>query len=137
MSRPKSTTAEVRLQSEPVGELRYDRGGAIFYYADDLSNHNHQVLGQIFEGDPGRNHRIRVGLPPWFENLLPEGELRRQIIRELGGGHVRDFTLLLRLGRYLPGAVTVHGDNEPDEDETGTTSDLPDHPLRHPRLAYS
>jgi serine/threonine-protein kinase HipA len=131
MAQPKSITVAVRLQNRPVGELRYDRGGATFKYADDLAYPDHHVLGQTFEGDPRRTHRERAGLPPWFANLLPEGELRRQIVQELGGGHVRDFTLLMRLGKYLPGAVTVHGDDEPDEDDTGTTYSPPNHPLRH------
>lgn len=123
-------TTEVRLQNIEVGELQYDRGGAIFTYRDDLAGTSHNVLGQIFEDDPGRIHRERVGIPPWFANLLPEGELRRQIICEMGSSHVRDFTLLLRLGRYLPGAVTVHGNTEPDEEAVDNPGP-PDHPLRH------
>lgn len=64
-----------------------------------------------------------------------EGELRRQIVREMGGGRVGDYRLLLRLGTDLPGAVTVHGDNEPDDVDDPTTAedarDDEEHPLRY------
>jgi len=91
------------------------------------------VLGQVFEDDPRTLRRARVGLPPWFANLLPEGELRRQIIHELGGGNIGDFTLLLKLGAYLPGAVTVHGDSQPEADDPAPASSYPepDHPIWH------
>jgi serine/threonine-protein kinase HipA len=126
-----TAAAEVRLHGIRVGELRFDRGGSTFRYEDVLDGKGHRVLGQVFEDDPRTVRRVRVGLPPWFANLLPEGELRRQIVRDLGGGMVGDYTLLMRLGRYLPGAVTVHGDQEPSEDPPATPDQLPDHPLRH------
>jgi HipA-like protein len=82
----------VRLHDRDVGTLYYEKGGASFFYEDDLTAPDHKTLGQIFEDDPRKQRRARVGLPPWFANLLPEGELRKQIIREMGGGYVRDFT---------------------------------------------
>ncbi|MFF0317106.1 type II toxin-antitoxin system HipA family toxin [Micromonospora sp. NPDC005252] len=121
----------VRLHGRRVGELQFVQGGSEFIYEDDLSFPNHQVLGQIFEDDPRSVRRTRVGLPPWFANLLPEGALRRQIIRELGGGRVGDFTLLLRVGSNLPGAVTVHADSEPEDDFLPEVGEQIDHPLRH------
>ena len=124
--------AQVRLHGRAVGELRFDRGGSIFRYDDDLSALDHNILGQTFEDDPGSIRRARIGLPSWFANLLPEGALRQQIVRELGGGNIGDFTLLLRLGEYLPGAVTVHSAGEPDDDVTAARVSIsPDHPLRH------
>jgi serine/threonine-protein kinase HipA len=124
--------AEVRLHGRRVGELAFDRGGSVFRYDDDLTVPDHQVLGQVFEDDPQSIRRARTGLPPWFANLLPEGEMRRQVVADLGGGNVGDYTLLLRLGGYLPGAVTVHAEREPEDDphdlDGGT---VPEHPLRH------
>ncbi|HEY3906854.1 MAG TPA: HipA N-terminal domain-containing protein, partial [Streptosporangiaceae bacterium] len=124
----------VRLHDRDVGILYYEKGGASFFYEDDLTAPDHKTLGQIFEDDPRKQRRARVGLPPWFANLLPEGELRKQIIREMGGGYVRDFTLLLRLGADLPGAVTVHSSTEPDDDipdDHAPDADPADHPIRH------
>lgn len=117
--------ARVRLHGRDVGALVYEKGGSSFVYEDDLASPEHQTLGQIFEDDPRKRREVKVGLPPWFENLLPEGELRKQIVREMGGGYVRDFTLLLRLGSNLPGAVTVHSAS--DELELLQA----DHPIRH------
>ncbi|WFE34403.1 HipA domain-containing protein [Micromonospora sp. WMMD975] len=124
-------TAQVRLHGRRVGELSFRQGGSEFSYDDDLASPRHQVLGQIFEDDPRAIRRARVGVPAWFANLLPEGALRRQIVRELGGGNVGDFTLLLRVGGDLPGAVTVHADTEPEDDVLPDTPGEADHPLRH------
>ncbi|SCL31614.1 serine/threonine-protein kinase HipA [Micromonospora inyonensis] len=123
----------MRLHGRRVGELRYRQGGSEFHYEDDLSRPDHQVLGQVFEDAPRIVRRERVGVPSWFANLLPEGALRRQIVRELGGGNVGNFTLLLRVGSDLPGAVTVHGNQEPFDDRMpDDLDDVPsDHPLRH------
>ncbi|MBO4206732.1 type II toxin-antitoxin system HipA family toxin [Micromonospora echinofusca] len=123
--------AEVRLHGSRVGFLRYDRGGSEFHYEDDLSAPGHRVLGQTFEDDPGSARRSKIGLPSWFANLLPEGALRQQIVHELGGGRIGDFTLLSRLGGYLPGAVAVHTTSEPDDDHGPEHIPVPDHPLRH------
>ncbi|SCF39458.1 serine/threonine-protein kinase HipA [Micromonospora mirobrigensis] len=112
--------------------MRFVQGGSEFRYDDDLSSPDHLVLGQVFEDDPRAVRRARVGLPAWFGNLLPEGALRRQIIRELGGGNVGDFTLLLRVGGNLPGAVTVHADVEPQDDLLPPDHEADvEHPLRH------
>ncbi|WP_341719697.1 type II toxin-antitoxin system HipA family toxin [Micromonospora sp. FIMYZ51] len=125
------TVAEVRLHGRHVGQLRFRQGGSEFTYGDDLASPEHRVLGQIFEDDPALVRRARVGLPAWFSNLLPEGALRRQILREMGGGNIGDFTLLLRLGSNLPGAVTVHADDEPTDDFLSAQVDDAAHPLRH------
>lgn len=125
--------ADVRLHGKHVGVLSFSQRGSTFVYEDDVASPDHQVLGQIFEENPGRRWQARVGVPAWFANLLPEGELRRQVVREMGGGNVGDFTLLVRLGADLPGAVTAHGDVEP-EDDTAPQDDSAPAPgagLRH------
>ena len=130
---PPDAEAEVRLHGRRVGILRYAQGGSSFTYEDDLVSPHHQTLGQIFEDEPYKIRRTTVGVPPWFVNLLPEGELRKQVVREMGGGNIGDFTMLLRLGSRLPGAVTIHGNTEP-QDDTATEDDDPgnlDHPIRH------
>ncbi|GAA3188385.1 type II toxin-antitoxin system HipA family toxin [Dactylosporangium siamense] len=127
-----ATTAEVRLHGRRVGFLRFNKGRTEFVYEDDLDAPSHQTLGQIFEDDPRAVRRAFTGIPAWFANLLPEGALRKQIIREMGGGNVGDFTLLLRLGDYLPGAVSVHAESEPADDiGPEPPAETPEHPLRH------
>ncbi|MFI5907384.1 HipA N-terminal domain-containing protein [Dactylosporangium sp. NPDC051541] len=128
-----TTTAEVRLHGRRVGLLHYNKGRTEFVYEDDLDTPEHRTLGQIFEEAPRAPRRARTGVPDWFANLLPEGALRRQIVRELGGGNIGDFTLLLlRLGGDLPGAVTVHAGSMPEDDvRPEARHDVPDQPLRH------
>lgn len=125
--------AEVRLHGRRVGILSYTQGASAFTYEDDLVSPDHKTLGQIFEDDPYKVRRTTVGVPPWFANLLPEGELRKQVIREMGGGNIGDFTMLIRLGSRLPGAVTIHGNTEPEDDIVAEDDDPdnPDHPIRH------
>ncbi len=123
--------AEVRLHGRRVGILRYDRGGSAFEYDDDLTDPGHRPLGQVFEDDPRTVRRTRTGIPGWFANLLPEGALRQQVVRELGGGNIGDFTLLARLGGDLPGAVTVHTAELPADDVAADTGADHEHPLRH------
>jgi len=117
--------AEVRLHGRHVGLLRCARGGSTFVYEDDPMAPDHLTLGQIFKDDPRAVRRVRVGVPAWFANLLPEGMPRQQVLREIGGTNVHEFTLLRRLGADLPGAVTIHAESEPEELEQ-----KPDHPVR-------
>lgn len=99
--------AQVRLHDRPVGELRSGPDGSCFHYTDDLLAADHQVLGQVFEEGPGTARRAAADLPAWFANLLPEGAQRRYAERGVAGGRLPDFPLLVRLGRDLPGAVSV------------------------------
>lgn len=127
-----SRVAEVRLHGKHVGELSYDRGGSTFRYEDDLTDPHHKVLGQIFEDDPRAVRRERVGIPSWFANLLPEGEMRRQVVQDLGGGNVGEFAILAHLGKYLPGAVTVNLDGDlPPGIDIERKIGAPSHELRH------
>jgi serine/threonine-protein kinase HipA len=48
----------------------------------------------------------------------------------MGGGNIGDFTLLLRLGEDLPGAVTVHAEGQPGDDLLVDQQGEPDHPVR-------
>lgn len=69
------------------------------------------ILGQQFEEDPYAAHvgRSRMGVPLWFEHLLPEvdGPLRAAVADAVDLSPARGFALLLLLGRDLPGAVRV------------------------------
>lgn len=54
--------------------------------------------------DKVRHHQY---LPPYFNNLLPEGALRVLVEREFGTGTFDNFDVLARLGGDLPGAVVA------------------------------
>lgn len=102
--------ATVRLHGHDTGRLTFAKGGSTFHYEGGPA-----ILGQVFQESPRSVRRVRVGLPSWFANLLPEGALRRYIARGLGG-QVGDIRLLTTLGADLPGAVTVTADGEPEDD---------------------
>jgi serine/threonine-protein kinase HipA len=100
---------EIRLGDVSVGVLSVGAGDHCTFrlhraYRDLYPR---PVLGQLFEDDLERVHRSTVRLPPFFSNLLPEGELRRMVAREAGVKEVREPFLLARLGEDLPGAVQV------------------------------
>jgi serine/threonine-protein kinase HipA len=58
--------------------------------------------GRRFAGSP---------LPSFFRNLLPEGALRKLVEARLGPSQLPEYSMLLRLGENLPGAVRVVGDD--------------------------
>lgn len=75
------------------------------------------MLGRWFEDqhiDPPRTFRGKP-LPNDFRNLRPEGALRKVVERRLGSSALPEYTLLLRLGDNLPGAVRVVSDARPDQ----------------------
>lgn len=75
-------------------------------------------------------------LPPFFDNLLPEGALRELVEKELGHGRTDHFDVLARLGMDLPGALTVHRATKGgfvDDESPATDSPWP----RGPSLRFS
>lgn len=117
MTAPLSYT--VRICGVRAGTLRRD-GNRIRFRLEDAYRRDPRrpVLGLRFEDrredPPGPFPR----LPCWFGNLLPEGRLREQICRVHGVSAERETELLSRLGRDLPGAVTV----EQESDEPGASA---------------
>lgn len=126
--------APVRVYGVVVGHLLRDAHGAIRFTPTKewLEGEQHPPLGLAML----RNPAVRMsstGLPPWFENLLPEadGALRRLLCKRLKIRHNDSAALLVALGNDLPGAVEVGGDgiSEPSdvgaEDDEGTGEPLP------------
>ena len=101
-------SADVRLHGVSIGGLKIDANHSTFAfnqtYIDALDRN---VLGLAFEDDLFASHTSNVFLPPWFSNLLPEGNLRKLIAQDCGVSAKREFELLLHVGRDLSGAVTV------------------------------
>lgn len=56
-----------------------------------------------------RGDKIMHGrlLPPYFDNLLPEGALLELVEREFGTGSFDNYDVLARLGGDLPGAIVA------------------------------
>ena len=49
-------------------------------------------------------------LPPYFENLLPEGALLDLVVKEFGTGAFDSYDVLRKLGLDLPGAVVARAE---------------------------
>jgi len=101
---------DVRLHDESVGILREaDTGFVEFRFHEGyLRAKGAPVLGQKFIDAPGKAYVGREReLPPFFANLVPEGELRPFLEHRLPITAGDDLTLIEAVGRDLPGAVTI------------------------------
>lgn len=100
------------LYDESVGELREGDHGVIEFRLDPdyRARSPRRVLGQWFEDRPKtlQQHGERPGvLPPFFANLIPEGDLGLLLRDRLGVEVHDDLGLLAATGRDLPGALEV------------------------------
>lgn len=106
---------EIRLYDVLVGFLAgYRDGRNIFTFAHEYINleessrptltlkHYHQTEF-VFR----KQLKSRQKLPPLFSNLLPEGELREYVLRNLKIHMDHEFEMFSELGRDLPGAITA------------------------------
>jgi serine/threonine-protein kinase HipA len=105
---------EVRLAGTVVGTLtNLPNDQNLFVFdAAYVADRNRPVLSLSFY-DAYRTLRTEVRpvtrrLPPFFSNLLPEGQMRQYIAEHGDINAQREFFLLWLLGNDLPGAVTVH-----------------------------
>ena len=124
--RNRAAMAGVHLMSKPgamlrVGSLiREDTGVIRFLVDDDFLNMgpSRPVLSIAWLGSDERETKRRLQdssdkimrsglLPPYFQNMLPEGALRELVEAEFGTGDFDDFDVIVRLGGDLPGAVVV------------------------------
>lgn len=110
---------DVRLRDRHVGRLvELERGG-------DYSFEYEASVALTAPGAP----LLSVSLPcrerpfeptearPFFEGLLPEGEIRERIARDLKVSTSNSFELLARLGRDCAGAVVLLPEGEQPDDE--------------------
>lgn len=99
----------VSLGDVEVGTLaRGEDGQVTLAFADSyLAMRGRPVLGQFYVDKLRRMGPPETGMPAFFANLLPEGELRRLLATALGAREQQDFRLLAGLGDDLPGAVRV------------------------------
>lgn len=77
------------------------------YVADSESQTAAQLLDPALERNRGDG---QGSLPPFFENLLPEGQLRRHLAMRAGIAPDDSFSLLAYCGLDLPGAVSAHAE---------------------------
>lgn len=106
---------QISLYDQPVGFLAgYQDGKVIFtfshdYISQDIGERRTFSLKYFKKPDDAFRYQLksRVKLPPAFSNLLPEGELRDYVVRNLKVHTDAEFDLLAKLGRDLPGALSA------------------------------
>lgn len=110
-------TLLVYLHSDVIGEvIRLDDGRIIFDFDERyIRDPNRRTLSQSFVREDGGVQKGTTAsssglIPPFFSNLLPEGQLRSYLAKLAGVSEHREFELLELLGEDLPGAVTVQRD---------------------------
>ncbi|MBK9034696.1 MAG: HipA domain-containing protein [Myxococcales bacterium] len=103
--------AIVRLGELRVGRLVEGGDARIEFRIDPdyLGMARRPVLGQWFED---RRRATQSGerpgdLPPFFANLIPEGDLKLTLMERLNVAYDDDFGLLCAVGGDLPGAIVV------------------------------
>jgi len=116
----------VLLHNEPVAQLRVreDGSSALRFLDSYVQEAPRPVLSQKFEDWNLSKIRRFQSLPPFFQHLLPEGALRKYILR---AEHLADsdVELLRRLGRDLPGAVALVPEDAAAEDVPAQVVDEP------------
>lgn len=130
-------SARVFLDKTFVGQLSPNVGTQTTVFEFDASyavQGARPVLGRWFEDHDISAPRRFDGspLPNYFRNLLPEGALRKVVASRLGPSSLPEYSMLVRLGGDLPGAVRVESD-ELDEgplDEQERHTRAPDDPFR-------
>jgi len=107
-------TLEVRLHGERIGTLSRERSGKVTFAFDEewRSRSDRPILSVALEHAPGtaplrKLYVAGTGLPPYFENLLPENESRKLLAAIYGLKESDGFGLLEKAGRSLFGAVEV------------------------------
>ena len=104
---------EVKLYGERIGVItRLGADRYLFSFEQSyIDDRNRPTLSLSFKGRQGGlvlpTGAITGRLPPFFSNLLPEGNLRDYLAARAGVKPQREFFLLAVLGADLPGALAV------------------------------
>lgn len=101
----------VWLGETPVGQIARSAGGQnILLFGESYAEMQQRpTLSLSFRSSsgalPGGPRGYPGRMPPFFANLLPEGELRGLLAKRAGVNPRDEFALLGALGADLPGAV--------------------------------
>jgi len=103
----------VLLYNKPIGTLTHLPGDRNLFAFDEsyIKNPSRPILSLSFKESLGDLitdvKTTRTRLPPFFSNLLPEGDLREYLAKRAGINPLHEFSLLMALGSDLPGALTI------------------------------
>ncbi|MBP0599470.1 type II toxin-antitoxin system HipA family toxin [Herbaspirillum sp. LeCh32-8] len=114
----------IRLGAVDAGSLfALDDGRCYFRFDDDyaIQGASRPILSQLYSAASEERTRAQLldptlaanrgdgrgGLPPFFQNLLPEGQLRKHLVQRAGLAPDDEFGLLAYCGKDLPGDVSA------------------------------
>jgi serine/threonine-protein kinase HipA len=114
----------IRLGATDVGSLfALDDGRCYFRFDDDyaMQGPTRPILSQLYCASTEERTRAQLldptlaanrgdgrgGLPSFFQNLLPEGQLRKHLVQRAGLAPDDEFGLLAYCGKDLPGDVSA------------------------------
>lgn len=111
----------IRLGTTEVGSLFWLEDGRVYFRFDEqyINDVGRPTLSQIYQASTDALTRAQLadpalalnrgngsgGLPPFFQNLLPEGQLRKHLLERGGLAPDDEFGLLAYCGKDLPGDV--------------------------------
>lgn len=107
----------IRLGSTLVGYVTHYRDGKSLFVFDEsyvalgparpILSLSFTVPGneEATEQKLRQNYSTMIKLPTYFSNLLPEGPLRKYVVKKMQIHHDHEFDILAALGDNLPGAV--------------------------------
>jgi serine/threonine-protein kinase HipA len=136
----KLNTLSVRLHGRPIGVITRLAGDRhLFAFEQDyIDDPQRPTLSLSFKGRTGglvtTLRPVTRRVPPFFSNLLPEGNLREYLAKLAEVNTEREFFLLAVLGADLPGALVVapiDGEGKQVEQHQHEKDDL--HDNAHPR----
>jgi serine/threonine-protein kinase HipA len=110
---PDVSVLDVLLYGEPIGTLTFLQGERTLFAFNEtyINDPNRLTLSLSFKDSLGNLitevPTTQVRVPPFFANMLPEGEMRDYLAKRAGVNPKREFFLLWVLGRDLPGAMTI------------------------------
>ena len=108
---------KVLLYNRLIGTITHLPGDKNLFAFDEgyINNPSRPILSLSFKDSFGELitevKTTRTRLPPFFSNLLPEGDLRNYLAKCAGINSVHEFSLLSTLGSDLPGALTIQDFN--------------------------
>lgn len=117
---PNIRILKVLLYNHQIGTLTHLPGDKNLFTFDEkyILNPSRPTLSLSFKDTDGKLitdiKTTQTRLPPFFSNLLPEGELKDYLSKKANINPLHEFFLLWALGQDLPGALRMQGVDQGD-----------------------
>lgn len=118
-----NNTLSVRMHGKPIGILEQKHGKMYFRYLEPFPTSQISISHSLPLSTEERVFS-ESECKPFFEGLLPDSEIAREVIARRHGISARNsFRLLQVIGRECPGAISFHDRDEPIHEAAFETLD--------------